>query len=97
MGVRIGEASNPGPSYAVYFIRAKMTPGVKGAQFQGERDYIGFTQKPPTERLKEHMDVCIKKVKGCKWLYLAEPVGNPVVTEDGLPSSFVSAQSRHGK
>ena len=68
-----------------------MTPGVKGARYPGVREYIGYTQKPPKEREKEHMSDWLKKVKGAKWLYLAT-TEEPVVTEDRSPDPFVSAQ-----
>ena len=73
-----------------------MTPGVKGARFPGVREYIGYTQKPPKEREKEHMSDWLKKVKGAKWLYKATIVGTPVVTEDRSPDLLVSAQWQHG-
>ena len=73
-----------------------MTPGVKGARFPGVREYIGYTQKPPAEREKEHMNDWLKKVKGAKWLYKATIVGTPVVTEDRSPDLLVSAQWQHG-
>ena len=62
-----------------------MTPGVKGAQFPGYHEYIGYTQKPPKEREKEHMSDWLKKVKGAKFLYQATTVGEPVVTDNSLP------------
>ena len=69
-----------------------MTPGVNGALFRGNREYIGYTQKPPPVRQREHMDDCQKKAIGSKWLYLAEVAGEPVVTEDRLPAPLVSAK-----
>ena len=62
-----------------------MTPGVKGAVFPGLREYIGYTQKSPAEREKEHMSDWLKKVKGAKFLYQATTVGEPVVTDNSLP------------
>ena len=73
-----------------------MTTGVKGAKFQGLREYIGYTQKRPQERAEEHMSDWLKKVKGAKWLYKATIVGTPVVTEDRSPDLLVSAQWQHG-
>ena len=73
-----------------------MTPGVKGVMFRGERDYIGVTQKAPADRAEEHMSDWDKKVKGASWLYKATTVGEPIVTEDRSPASFVSAQWQHG-
>ena len=68
-----------------------MTPGVKGAQFPGYHEYIGYTQKPPAEREKEHMNDWLKKVKGAKWLHMATTEGKPVVTVDRSPDPFASA------
>ena len=73
-----------------------MTPGVKGAVFKGLREYIGYTQKRPQEREREHMSDWLKKVKGAKWLYRATTVGKPVVTEDRSPDPLLSAQWQHG-
>ena len=90
-GVIVGEASNPGPSYVVYFLRAKVQKGVKGAKYNSEREYIGFTMKPPEDRAKEHMDDWKKKVTGALWLHQATIVGDPIVTEGPLAGSVCSS------
>ena len=76
-----------GPSYVVYFLRAVVRKGVKGATFNTHREYIGFTQKPPEERAKEHMDDFRKKVTGALWLDKATIEGAPIVTEGPLAGS----------
>ena len=73
--------------YVVYFLKAKVEKGKKGANHDSERDYIGVTQKPPKDRAKEHMLGDLQKRMGALWLCQARIVGDPVVTEGLLAGS----------